>query len=98
MASFYMQWHGRPGLRNIAKKCRFMAQILMEELEFIGIKFITDKDRRFDTVAIDVKASGFSSADFLLAEFHKFGINIRRVNDSVVSLSFDEQSTLYDLD
>jgi len=24
MSSFYMQWHGRVGLRKIAKKCRFM--------------------------------------------------------------------------
>jgi glycine dehydrogenase len=90
MASFYMLWHGRPGLRKIAKKCRFMAQILMEELGHMGFVFLTDKDRRFDTVAIDVKASGFSSADYLLAEFHKYGINIRRVSDFVVSLSFDE--------
>jgi glycine dehydrogenase len=33
MASFYMQWHGRAGLRKIAKKTRFFAQILMEELD-----------------------------------------------------------------
>jgi len=32
MASFYIQWHGRVGLRKIAKKCRFFAQIMMEEL------------------------------------------------------------------
>jgi glycine cleavage system pyridoxal-binding protein P len=62
----------------------------MEELSMVGIKFLTDKDRRFDTVAIDAKASGFSSSDYLLAEFHKYGINIRRINDTAVSISFDE--------
>ena len=48
-------------------------------------------------MAIDVKASGFTSADFLLAEFHKQGINIRKVNSDIVSLSFDEITGLYDL-
>lgn len=43
----------------------------MEELDKHGIIFITDRKQYFDTVAIDVKASGFTSADFLLAEFHK---------------------------
>ena len=46
---------------------RFMAQIFMEELEKVGIKFITNRNNYFDTVAIDVKASGFTSADYLLA-------------------------------
>ena len=97
MASFYMQWHGRHGLRKIAKKCRFMGQIFIEELEPIGIKIVTDKEKRFDTVAIDVKASGFSSADYILSEFHKHGINIRKINDDYISVSFDELDTLHDL-
>jgi glycine dehydrogenase len=71
MASFYMQWHGPTGLKKIALKCRFMSQIFMEELEKVGIKFKTDRNNYFDTVSIDVEASGFSSADYLLAEFHK---------------------------
>ena len=69
----------------------------MEELEPIGIKFVTHKDHRFDTVAIDVKASGFSSADYLLSEFHKHGINIRKIDNKHVSVSFDELDTLHDL-
>ena len=98
MASFYMQWHGPTGLKKIALKCRFMAQIFMEELEKVGIVFTTDRNNYFDTVAIDVKASGFTSADYLLAEFHKQGINIRKIDQHHVSLSFDELTSLYDLD
>jgi glycine dehydrogenase len=98
MAAFYMQWHGRVGLRKIAKKTRFFAQILMEELSTFGFVFATDRECHFDTVAIDVKKSGFSSADYLLSEFHKYGINIRKIDDNHVSVSFDELSTLYDLD
>jgi glycine cleavage system pyridoxal-binding protein P len=65
MASFYCQWHGRVGLRKIAKKCRFFGQILISELEEMGFKIVTDKNKRFDTVAIDTIASGFSCSDFL---------------------------------
>ena len=70
----------------------------MEELEKVGIKFTTDRNNYFDTVAIDVNASGFTSADYLLAEFHKQGINIRKIDQNNVSVSFDEMTSLYDLD
>jgi len=98
MASFYMQWHGPNGLRKIACKCRFMSQIFMEELDKFGVVFKTDRENYFDTVAVDCAASGFSSADFVQAQFHKYGINIRKIDETTVSLSFDEMTTLYDLD
>jgi glycine dehydrogenase len=98
MASFYMQWHGAPGLKKIALKTRFMSQIFMEELEKVGIKFATDRENYFDTVCIKVEESGFTSSDFLLAQFHKYGINIRKVDNNHVSVSFDEISSLYNLD
>jgi len=98
MASFYIQWHGPNGLRKIAEKVRFMAQILIEELTHLGIKVVTHKRNHFDTVTIKVDESGFSSADFVQAQFHKFGINIRKVDNNHVSVSFDELSGLYHLD
>lgn len=98
MASFYMQWHGPAGLRKIARKCHFFSQIFIEELSKHGVVFATDTKNFFDTVAIDVEKSGFSSADFLLAEFHKHGINPRKIDNDTVSFSFDEACTLYDLD
>ena len=98
MAAFYMQWHGANGLKKMAIKCRFMAQIFMEALEIIGIQFATDRQNYFDTVCINVKESGFSSPDFLQAQFHKYGINIRKVDGNHVSVSFDEITSLYDLD
>lgn len=98
MASFYMQWHGPMGLKKIAIKVRFMAQIFMEELSSFGIEFATDKNNYFDTVAIKCNESGFSSSDYVLAEFHKNGINIRKIDQNHVSFSFDEMTTLYDMD
>jgi glycine dehydrogenase len=75
-----------------------MSQLLMVELEKFGIKFATDKKDHFDTVAINVMESGFSSADFILAQFHKHGINLRKINSNHVGISFDELTTIYDLD
>ena len=49
-----MQWHGPNGLRKIANKVRFMAQIFMEELAPLGIIFATDKNNYFDTVCIKI--------------------------------------------
>jgi glycine dehydrogenase len=98
MASFYMQWHGPAGLKKIAIKCRFMSQILMEELTSFGIVFATDKKNYFDTIAIKVNESGFSSADYVLAQFHKHGINLRKIDQNHVGVSFDEVSTIYDMD
>ena len=98
MASFFMQWHGPDGMKKIATKTRFFSQIFMEELSPIGIVFATDSRYHFDTVAIKVSESGYSSADFLLSEFHKFGINIRKIDNNTVSLSFDELTNMYDLE
>jgi len=74
-----------------------MAQIFMDELEKIGIVFTTTGANYFDTIALNCRASGFSSADFVVAEYHKFGINIRKIDHRTVSFSFDELTNLYDL-
>jgi len=52
MASFYIQWHGPNGLRKQAEKVRFMAQILIEELEHLDVKVVTHKRNFFDTVTV----------------------------------------------
>jgi hypothetical protein len=33
-----------------------------------------------------------------LAQFHKYGINLRKIDNSHVSISFDEITSLYNLD
>ena len=52
----------------------------------------------FDTCSINIRKSGFSSADKVQSEFHKYGINIRKIDDNHVSVSFDELTNLYDLE
>jgi glycine dehydrogenase len=74
-----------------------MAEILLEELSIIDVSVITKKGMHFDTLTVDCKKSGFSSSDYLLAEFHKFGINLRKVDENLVGISFNETSTIQDL-
>lgn len=63
----------------------------------MNIKIITDKDNFFDTLAIDTVASDLSSSDAVLAEFHKYGINLNKKSESIVSISMNEYSTIQDL-
>ena len=59
----------------------------MEELEDHQIVFATPNQYHFDTVAIKVTESGFLSADYVLAEFNKYGINLRKVDNDYKSYS-----------
>jgi len=59
---------------------------------------VTDKNNHFDTVTINTKESNFTSPDYILAEFHKYGINLRKVDDEHVSVAFNETTTIVDLD
>lgn len=77
-------WHGPKGLRQIARRCRFYAQILHDELEGFGYHVVTLKDNHFDTITIDVIKSGFPSSDFVVSEFHKNAINLRKVDNNLV--------------
>jgi len=69
MTALYGIWHRPEGLIKIAQRLRFRAEVLADELTKLGVKIVTDKDAFFDTIVIDCIASGFSSADWLLAEF-----------------------------
>lgn len=62
------------------------------------MKIVTDSTSHFDTLIIDAKASGFTSADFVAAEFHKYGMNLRVVDDTHVGISINETTNLVDLD
>lgn len=59
---------------------------------------VTDSVNHFDTITIDAQASGLSSADYVVSEFHKYGMNLRRICDKYVGISFNETTTLVDLD
>lgn len=81
ISAFFGQWHGPKGLKHIATRLHFMADILIRELSTLGVDIVNKKDYHFDTITLNARKSGFPSPDYVLAEFHKNGINLRKVND-----------------
>ena len=82
MSVLFGIWHGPEGLKAIASRIRYRAEILLYELESLCFEIISDKDNFFDTITFDCHASDLSSADQVIAEFHKYGINLRKVNEN----------------
>jgi glycine dehydrogenase len=97
MTALYGIWHGPTGLKKMAERIRFYTQMLSTALAGMGIKVVTHKHDFFDTIVIDIKASGFTSADKVLADFHKYGINLRKVDDFHVGISLNETTVILKL-
>ena len=97
MTALYGIWHGPTGLKKMAERVRFYTQMLSTALTGMGIKIVTHQHNCFDKIVIDVKASGFSSADKVLADFHKYGINLRKVDDFHVGISLNETTVVLKL-
>jgi glycine dehydrogenase len=97
MTALYGIWHGPVGLKKISTRIRFYTQMLYTALQQLGIVVLTDKHNFFDTLVFDVKASGFSSADQVLADFHKYGINLRKLDDNKVGISINETTVILKL-
>lgn len=97
MSALFGIWHGPQGLKDIATRVRFRAELLTTQLSKMGIVVVTDSDNFFDTIAIDTRASDLSSSDAILAEFHKFGINLRKIDENLVGISMNEYTTIADL-
>lgn len=96
LSGFYAIYHGPKGLQEIATRIYNMAQVAHHTLKKLNCKVITKEDEIFDTVAVDLKGSG-KSADDLLRLFESREMNIRKVDDSTVSLSISEVTTMADL-
>jgi len=97
MSALFGIWHGPTGLKDIATRVRFRTELLATQLNKMGIEVVTDSDNFFDTIAIDTRSSDLSSSDNVVAEFHKFGINLRKINEDLVGISMNEYTTIGDL-
>lgn len=90
MASFYGVYHGPDGLRRIATRTHMYAKALATGLQNAGINVVSDVF--FDTVAC------MGNADDWVARALDAGFNIRKINDTTVSVSFDETTTDSDVE
>jgi glycine dehydrogenase len=93
MASMYAVYHGPKGLSQIAKKIHGFAKLFKDELLSLG--FEVEKGGIFDTVTVDVKTVSLASSIVSVLENKK--INIRRINETKLSVAFDEAVTLAEL-
>ncbi len=90
VATMYACYHGPSGLLAIAKKVRSCADSVAATLTDLGIKVINE--RWFDTLHVQVADSAACMESAL-----QLGYNLRKVDDTHLSLSFDETTTQQDL-
>lgn len=97
MTALYGIWHGPKNLTKISNRIRFYTQMFMTALEDLGVKIVTDRRNFFDTVVIDVKGTILSSADKVVGDFHRYGINLRKLDDHLVGVTLNETTTVFKL-
>lgn len=86
----YAIYHGPEGLRDIAHRVNSLAILVKNNLKQLDYK--VEKFPIFDTVTV-YKVDAHS----LAAEFEGQGINIRCLDDSSISMSFDETHLVEDV-
>ena len=90
MAAMYAVYHGPAGLKRIAHKVHGFTQVFLSAVEPMGYK--AENSSFFDTVTLEVPSA---------ASLHKAAadasINLRRIDDKRVGVTFDESVTPQDL-
>ena len=87
MATLYACYHGPEGLRAIATRVHGLASRLFKSLQKSGVNCASDQF--FDTLAVKVGAR----ADAIMADAVAAGLNLRRLSETEIGVSFDETST-----
>lgn len=87
LAGMYAVYHGPDGLVSIAQRVNALASRLQEGARAAGLD--ASNEFLFDTVAI--RASG--QAERFVSLARSAGVNIRKVNDDIVTFTVDETTT-----
>jgi glycine dehydrogenase len=87
IAGLYAAWHGRDGLIRIAERVQRLTSIAAAGLRAGGLEIANDS--WFDTLTIKVASADQAVADALAA-----GFNIRPVDGAHVGVTFDETTTI----
>jgi glycine dehydrogenase len=90
MSAMYAVYHGPDGIRDISNRVFKLTEIASNCLKEMGYEI--DDVPIFDTIAI-----GGVDAGELTVELLKHHINIRKMDESTVSVSFDETHTPEDV-
>ena len=92
LATFYAMYQGPEGLKNVALTAHRLAAGFAAAVQSLGMKVASENF--FDTVT--VVAPGMADELVEAALFN--GYNIRKLDDDIVSVSFDETTTEKDLE
>ncbi|MDN5794591.1 MAG: aminomethyl-transferring glycine dehydrogenase [Intrasporangium sp.] len=87
MASMYAVWHGPNGLTAIARRVAGHTTRVRSSLVATGVEVVGDT--WFDTITLAVPGR----ATQLVGRFLERGLNVRRVDEHHIGLSFDETTT-----
>jgi glycine dehydrogenase len=90
MAAMYAVYHGPQGLSRIADKVHGFTQVFVNTIT--GFGYGLTNNTFFDTVTIDVTPV-LANAELLHKRSMDTGINLRRVDDGHVGVTFDESVT-----
>ena len=94
MAAMYAVYHGPIGLSRIADKVHKYTQVFQSSVAAMGYKL--ENDFFFDTITLNVSAvTGNAEALHRRAEAAR--INLRRINENSVGVTFDESISPTDL-
>jgi glycine dehydrogenase len=91
IASMYAVYHGPRGLRAIAARVHRLTSQLADGLRALGLKIA--HENFFDTISVEVESS-----DTLIDHAQKVGCNLRALGPRAVGISFDETTTLRDIE
>ncbi len=91
MAGMYATYHGPEGLRRIARRVRALTLVAAEGLRRLGFEL---DGVVFDTLRVPLADA---SADEVLERAAERGINLRRLDERTVGISFDEAKTVADV-
>lgn len=95
MAAMYAVYHGPKGLKNIASRVYGFTTVLAKNIQENSAHKVAN-DGWFDTLTVEL--SGVSADQVLGEALEKYEINLFKVNESTVSVSFDETVTKHDLE
>lgn len=95
MSAMYAVYHGPEGLKNIAKRVYGFTSLLANEIAANSSHEIVNS-KWFDTLTIKL-ANGGSADELLQTALTEYNINLYKVSDDTVSVSFDETVSAEDL-
>lgn len=91
MAAMYAVYHGPEGLKTIAQRVHGLARVFAAGLKKLGLE--VQEQPFFDTVKVKC-----ADAKAIADEACKHEINLRVIDQNTITVSFDETTTLEDVD